>query len=226
MDAIFLSATKVWNDHWKRISLILLISLSNIFVTRKASYPSAGPIASLILGVATRRLWNEGVPKRVALEAHDYASRVDKGLSVLWCFIFEPLLFGSIGFSLQFHLLPLKKVFKSVFVVLIGACFRFITAFLVSNGSNFTKKERLFVAISWLPKATVQAALCYVPLNMITNSFSESFLFYDEYISWATDICSIAVLSICITAPLGVICISYFGQKLLTQTEATIPQTL
>ena len=46
---------------------------------------------------------------------------------------------------------------KAVAVILIGLTFRWISTFLVAF--KFNLKEKLFVAFSWIPKATVQAAI-------------------------------------------------------------------
>jgi hypothetical protein len=45
-------------------------------------------------------------------------------------------------------------------VILTGLLLRVSTAFFVTNTGKFTVKERLFISFTWIPKATVQAALC------------------------------------------------------------------
>lgn len=40
-----------------------------------------------------------------------------------------------------------------------GACVRMLTTFLVMSGFGYSAKEKLFYAVAWTPKATVQAAL-------------------------------------------------------------------
>jgi hypothetical protein len=41
-------------------------------------------------------------------------------------------------------------------VLLIGLIFRCLAAFIAVLGLGFNVKERLFVTVAWLPKATVQ----------------------------------------------------------------------
>ena len=68
---------------------------------------------------------------------------------------------------------------------------------------KYTFKEKLFIAISYLPKATVQAAIGAIPLSI---GISSGYL-----------ILTIAVLSILITAPLGAILIDYVAPRFLKQ---------
>jgi solute carrier family 9B (sodium/hydrogen exchanger), member 1/2 len=58
-----------------------------------------------------------------------------------------------------------------------------------------------FCIIAYIPKATVQAALGAIPLSIGVNN--------------GGTILSIAVLSICFTAPIGLLGIRYFAPKLL-----------
>jgi hypothetical protein len=75
-------------------------------------------------------------------------------------------------------------------------------------------KERAFVALSWLPKATVQAALASDPLESILKSKSGEEN-YDEWVKWGNDILTTAVFSIILTAPVGMLIISNLGPKWL-----------
>ena len=78
------------------------------------------------------------------------------------------------------------------------------TVVLVSlMGTDLSAKERLFCVISYIPKATVQAAMGAVPLAAGVKS--------------GELILAIAVLSIIITAPLGAIGIKTAGEKLLPE---------
>ena len=44
-------------------------------------------------------------------------------------------------------------------MLVIGLTIRVIVSFLAVLGGNLTTKERLFVALAWLPKATVQGSV-------------------------------------------------------------------
>jgi solute carrier family 9B (sodium/hydrogen exchanger), member 1/2 len=78
--------------------------------------------------------------------------------------------------------------------------------------------HRLFIGGAWLAKATVQAALASAPLDLIT-AYKRDSADYDEWHSWGKDIVTTAVFSIVITAPLGLIFITYFGDKVSVETS-------
>lgn len=75
--------------------------------------------------------------------------------------------------------------------------------FLSTLGSTLTLREKLFLGISYTPKATVQAAIGALPLAMgVANGEL---------------ILAFAVLAIIFTAPIGAVATSYFAPKLLQQ---------
>lgn len=49
-----------------------------------------------------------------------------------------------------------STVWYGLATLAVGLVFRLITSFLVVLGANLNIKERIFVALAWLPKATVQ----------------------------------------------------------------------
>ncbi len=86
-------------------------------------------------------------------------------------------------------------------IIGIGLVARSIGVLISLMGTNLNAKERLFCVISYIPKATVQAAMGAVPLAAGVKS--------------GEVILAIAVLSIFVTAPLGAIGIKIAGEKLL-----------
>ncbi len=76
-----------------------------------------------------------------------------------------------------------------IFVALFVRCFGVVVCLL---GTPLKRKEKLFCALSYLPKATVQAAIGAVPLGL--------------GLSCGNLILSVAVVGILITAPLGAMC--------------------
>ncbi|MPM96588.1 hypothetical protein SDC9_143752 [bioreactor metagenome] len=77
--------------------------------------------------------------------------------------------------------------------------------FLCMLGTRLNRRERLFAAISYLPKATVQAAIGGIPLSL--------------GIAAGNTILTVAVLAIAITAPIGAIGIDRTYQRLLTRQQ-------
>jgi NhaP-type Na+/H+ or K+/H+ antiporter len=78
-------------------------------------------------------------------------------------------------------------------VILLGLIFRSAGVLAATLASKLDLRERLFCMISYLPKATVQAAVGGIPLAM--------------GVAYGDVILSVSVLSILTTAPLGAICI-------------------
>lgn len=83
---------------------------------------------------------------------------------------------------------------------------------------------RLFIGGSWLAKATVQAALASAPLDLIVAQKAGDPEFA-RWARWGQDIITTAVLSILVTAPLGLLFITYFGDKWLTRDAVRISAT-
>lgn len=114
----------------------------------------------------------------------------------------EIFLFFLVGVSvnpanaLSYGFLPI------LFIILLSLCRIFIGVRLCLLNTHFNKKEKIFVLMSYLPKATVQAAIGSVPL---ANGIAGGELML-----------TLAVLSILITAPFGAIGMDYFAPRLLT----------
>src|SRR5690606_22620352 len=88
-----------------------------------------------------------------------------------------------------------------VIIILIGLLGRSLGVLISLMGTDLNWKERFFCVISYIPKATVQAAMGAVPLSLGVES--------------GELILAISVLAILITAPLGAMGIDYFSGKLL-----------
>jgi len=73
----------------------------------------------------------------------------------LWT-VFQPLLFGLIGAEVNLSHIQPETVSLGLAVLGIGLFIRIITSFFVVCGLGLTLREQFFVALAWLPKATVQ----------------------------------------------------------------------
>lgn len=74
---------------------------------------------------------------------------------------------------------------------------------------------QIFVSLSWMAKATVQAALGPVALKRLAQDENST----AEEHKYAEIVLMICVLSIVLTAPIGAILISISGTRLLTKTK-------
>ena len=136
-----------------------------------------------------------------------YANELSLRYGKLWIFL-QILLFTLVGMQIDIKIV-LSTGLLGFLIIFIGLLGRSIGVILCLLKSDLNFKERLFVVISYIPKATVQAAIGSMPLNaMLTN---------DLPILPGQIILSIAVLSILITAPLGSFLIYYSRDRLLTR---------
>jgi hypothetical protein len=114
--------------------------------------------------------------------------------------------------------MPKKSSLESCAVIVIGLCCQLPTAFMASLGANLSTKERLFVMVACVPKAAVQAGLCTIPLIVIQRFHSGS-LNFNKQVDYGIKTMSTGILSTMITAPIGLLSITFLGPRLLTKFQ-------
>ena len=116
----------------------------------------------------------------------------------------ELILFVLVGAAVDISYLS-DAGLNSVLLILVALCFRILGVYLSLIMTKLNNKEKLFCAIAYLPKATVQAAIGALPLaaGVVSGHL----------------ILTVAVLAIMITAPLGAIGIDRSYKRLLTKKE-------
>lgn len=127
--------------------------------------------------------------------AHELAYNLNKA----WVFA-EILLFVLIGMSVDLSV-AMEAGLKGLLIIILGLTARSAGVLISVLFAPISWKERLFCIFSYLPKATVQAAMGSVPLA--------------AGIAHGEEILAYAVLAIVFTAPLGLILIRKFGPLLL-----------
>lgn len=115
--------------------------------------------------------------------------------------------------SLQISELEPDIVSVGIGCITLGAILRILCTAGIAFGDHLNMKEKFFVSLSWMSKATVQAALGPVALKHLASDSS------DDLKKYAYIVQTVSVLSILLTAPLGAILISVTGTKLLTKTK-------
>lgn len=121
----------------------------------------------------------------------------------LW-FVAEIWLFVLVGACVDIQLALNAGLVAFVLLVIIQL-FRMLGVSVAVLKTNLNKKERLFVAFSYMPKATVQAAIGALPLA--------------AGLDCGAMILTIAVLAILFTAPIGAILIDRLYPVLLEKGE-------
>jgi len=133
--------------------------------------------------------------------AHEMSARLGK----IWIFA-EILLFTLVGSQVDIGV-ALGSGLAGIALISLGLVGRSIGTYLCMLGSNLNMKERLFVVIAYLPKATVQAAIGAAPLAAMKLAGMDT--------APGNMILTVAVLSILYTAPLGAAAISFVGWRVL-----------
>lgn len=173
----------------KKILIVLAISI--LLTTLETIFKDKLLIASLLGVMTIGFVLTEKLP--------NVAAPLSQGLNTLWIFA-EILLFVLVGAQVN-----ISVAFTSgaigIIIIFIGLVGRSIGVIISLIGTNLNVKERIFCVISYIPKATVQAAMGALPLSLgvVSGDF----------------ILAISVLSILITAPLGAIGIKVSSKFLL-----------
>ncbi|XP_025833368.1 sodium/hydrogen exchanger 9B2-like isoform X2 [Agrilus planipennis] len=172
-------------------------------------YAGAGALGCIVAAFVASIGWRR--------QGWDSNNPVRNNFILLWKF-FEPVSFGLIGIEVNFKILELYTVLWGILSTLVPLMLRMIVSFLSTQYSNFNVKENVFIALSWIPKATVQAALGATPL---TNAY---IIGDANSISYANTVLIVAVMSILLTSPIGAILIMKLGPKFLQRTLPNNPQ--
>ncbi len=131
------------------------------------------------------------------------AKRLSVKYNKLWIGA-EIFLFILVGIAVDIQY-ALRAGIVVILLVLLALLFRMIGVALSLIKTKLNKKERLFCAIAYTPKATVQAAIGTIPLAM--------------GLACGDIVLTVAVVSILLTAPFGAICVDNLYKKLLSKVE-------
>ena len=179
------------------VALAFLLKQFEYFIVTYAQIPFSALIAIMSIGFII-------LEKREHI-AHEISAKLGK----LWIFA-QLILFMLVGASVDVNV-AMGAGLTGAAIIALGLLGRTIGVQICLFKSPLNKGERLFVTLSYLPKATVQAAIGATPLIAMQKSGLNT--------APGEIILAIAVLSILLTAPLGAFAISYSGKRLLTQSN-------
>ncbi|KAF2885185.1 hypothetical protein ILUMI_20982 [Ignelater luminosus] len=190
-----------------RILMLLSGGLIALFGFEHFGYEGAGPLGCVSAAFVSLVCWT-----RQGWEVEDNPAAT--AFEIFWM-IFEPILFGVTGAQVNFAELDVQVVTIGIGCLVTSGVIRILATVLVGIGSKLNLKEKIFVAISWMSKATVQAALGPVALVAVGDNLPGK--------TYAEKVLMICVLSIILTAPAGAILITLTGPRLLTKTKTPQP---
>ena len=124
-----------------------------------------------------------------------------KVFSKLWI-IFSIILFVLVGASVNIEY-ALNAGINVIILIFVALLFRIIGVYICLIKTNLNNKEKLFTSFSYLPKATVQAAIGPIALSI--------------GLSCGNLVLTTSVVAILITAPLGSILMEKTNKLLLTK---------
>ncbi|XP_017844388.1 sodium/hydrogen exchanger 9B2 [Drosophila busckii] len=193
-----------------RTLLLFVGNLVAIYGSDRLGYEGAGPLAVVFSSFISNYFWcKDGW----TIDDNPVAT----GFEICWM-IFEPILFGITGATIKLFELDYSLISTGVICIFAGVVIRIFVTAGIAFGDRLNTKEKFFVGLAWMAKATVQAALGPVALRHLGPQAST------EERKWATIVQTICIFSILFTAPLGAILISVTGTRLLTKTKQ--PQVL
>jgi NhaP-type Na+/H+ or K+/H+ antiporter len=208
-------ATKLWNTHAKRFIALFGAGLLLMFFLEYWDMLSGGALGALFTGLVASNLWERGSPKRLSLgPSFTHSPDCERWMSLVWRWIMEPLLFVTVGSTLDFSTLTTGTIPKALIIIFTGLILRMILTYIAMNGFGYSWREKLFYGIAWTPKATVQAALSAAPLTLIQD-LKVGAPDYDVWVAWGNDILTTGLFAIIICGTLGVIAIHYSAPLLL-----------
>jgi len=175
--------------------VIIILSVSFMLVTLehhlKGAVGFSGLLAVMALGATLQQ------------RKQPVSERLSSKFSKLWVGA-EVLLFVLVGATVNISY-ALKAGLMAIALIFCVLAFRMLGVFVCLIKTKLNKKERLFSALAYMPKATVQAAIGGLPLAM--------------GLACGNIVLTVAVLSILITAPLGAALVDITYKRLLTKSE-------
>lgn len=162
-----------------------MITLENIL---KVYFSISSLLAIIVMAIIIR------------FKKSDKAEQIQKTYNSLWNG-FEILLFTLVGIATEVKYAFSKEGAILIGLIFIALIFRSIGVIISILFTEYSWKEKIFIVISYIPKATVQASIGGIALA--------------ENLPCGTTILIAAVISILITAPLGAFLIDNLYKRLL-----------
>lgn len=177
------------------LKILILLSVAFLIVSFESKINTYVPMSGLLAVIA--------LSGTLLKQYEVLAKRLSGKFSKIWVGA-ELFLFVLVGATVNIGEVE-KAGLLALVLISIALVLRTIGVILSLLKTKFTKKERIFCAIAYLPKGTVQAAIGGIPLAAGLAS--------------GNTILTVAVLSILITAPLGAIGMDIGEKKLLSKLD-------
>ena len=177
------------------VKVLIIISISFLLLEVQNRLEGVVPVSGLLAIMSMGIIINQ--------KYDVLAKRLSIKYNKMWLGA-EVFLFVLVGIAVDIKY-ALKAGIIVIGLVVLALVFRMIGVGLSLVKTDLTKKERLFCAIAYTPKATVQAAIGTIPLAM--------------GLACGEMVLTVAVVAILITAPFGALCVDSLYKKLLEKTK-------
>ncbi|KAL7982066.1 hypothetical protein Chor_001123 [Crotalus horridus] len=184
---------------WKRAFFVIGFSAFSLLSCKHFGLPGSGGLCVIVLSFLA------------GMACSDEKKAVQDIVTFAWQ-VFQPFLFGLIGAEISITNIGFETVGFCLATMFLALAVRILATFLLVTGSGFHWKEKLFIALAWIPKATVQK-MVYRELIDTAREYNDKKL--EKY---GIYIVTIAFLAILITAPAGAVIIRLAGPRLLRKT--------
>jgi len=217
------SCERVWRGAQTpaaRAAIALLCAALMIFGGKFIKKGGGGAIAALSAGATIT-----AAQKKRGQEAT--LKPIDDIMTIAWKNGGQTMLFSLLGGAIALSELTYDVLYLGATIVCVGIVFRVIAVPIVLKAcrSGWNTWELMFTAITWCPKATVQAALSTVALEFVEANIDPELygeVVYHEQKKRAMLLLNVAVLSIVMTAPLFGALMGIFGPLWLErETESS-----
>ncbi|KAL2720053.1 sodium/hydrogen exchanger 9B1-like [Vespula squamosa] len=185
-----------------RLSSLVLAGLMCTSSTSKLPITGGPYIAIIIMSFIAITGW------RILTVSYD-TTPLRRATYFLWHFM-QPVLVGVIGADIDFKNWSLSRFGLYCTCILIGLMTRCIVAILSTIKTQFSWKERTFIALAWIPKGSLQAALAPMTYERTTEE-------NPKQIELALDVIRMSIVAIVFLAPLGAIIMMISGRILLNK---------
>ena len=174
------------------VKVIIILGTAFLLLTIETALKGTVPVSGLLAVVSMSLVIGIRSVKEVT-------ARLQEKFGKLWIAA-EVILFVLVGAAVDIRY-TLRAGLGALAMIFIALSIRALGVLLCTIKTPLNKKERLFCVLSYMPKATVQAAIGSVPLAM--------------GLSCGNLVSSVAILAIVITAPLGAFGIDIGYKRLL-----------
>jgi len=177
------------------VKILIILSVSFLLVWVEEAVHTIVPVSGLLAVMALGG---------TVLKQHSVlAGRLSGKFSKIWVAA-ELLLFVLVGASVNISYAT-RAVLPALALICAALAVRMLGVFISTTKTPIPFKERLFCAIAYLPKATVQAAIGGLPLA--------------AGVAAGDTILTVAVLAILITAPVGALGVDLSYHRLLNRDD-------